>query len=75
MIPPKQQKKPFIHKKKSFMEIKNEWEKNQTLDVKNRFKAISRICFDISVSYEKTETSVEQLEFYIKIIKKALRGG
>ncbi len=59
--------------KKSFNEIQRQWEKIQSLDIKNKLKAFRSIGNDIHVSYEKKETSVEQLEFYIKVIKQVIQ--
>lgn len=66
-------KKSPLHFQKSFSQIQNEWEKIQSLDIRNKHKAMRSLAHDISVSYKKDETSVEQLEFYIKALKQIIR--
>lgn len=62
-----------MQQKKSFIQIQTEWEKIQTLDIKSKLKAMRAIAHDIAVSYDKKETDIEQLTFYMQIIKQVAR--
>lgn len=61
-------------KKKDFSQIQNDWEKIQTLNIRDKWKALRTITHDISVSYKKEAVTVEQLEFYIKIMKQSVKA-
>lgn len=54
---------------KSYLEIKQEWEKIQLLDIKNRFKSMRQISHDICEIYKKNDIELEQLVFYIEVLR------
>lgn len=55
---------------KSYIEIKQQWQRIQSLDVKNRFKLMRAIAHDICEIFKKNDSELEQLEFYIAALKK-----
>jgi hypothetical protein len=59
--------------KKTFSQIKHEWERIQCLDPKSRFKSMRLIGNMIYDSYEKEEVSLDELEFYMAILKQVAR--
>lgn len=59
-----------IKETKSYSEIRQEWETIQSLDIKNRFKAMRTISHDICEIFKKNDIELEQLEFYIEVLKK-----
>ncbi|GAB4224491.1 MAG: hypothetical protein Tsb005_21640 [Gammaproteobacteria bacterium] len=59
--------------KKSFNEIKQSYEKIQSLDTRAMRKAIKSIAFDISNSYDFTRHDLSQLDFYIMVLKQTIR--
>lgn len=62
-------KTKYIPPKKTFAQIQAQWNIIQTLDPKNKIKAIRQIGYDLLNSYDKSEMSIEQLSFYMKILK------
>lgn len=58
---------------KSPDQIRQEWEKVKQLDAKNRFKAMKPIANAICDAYQKSTTTIEQLEFYTEVLKQVIR--
>lgn len=60
---------------KSYAEIKQEWEKIQSLDIRNRFKAMRPLANNICEIYKnkKGDIELEQLDFFIKTLKQVNR--
>ncbi|MGC1181566.1 hypothetical protein [Legionella sp.] len=67
-------KTKYIPPKKTFDQIEAQWNAIQTLDTKNKFKAMREIGNDLLNSYNKKEIEIEQMEFYIKILKPIVRA-
>lgn len=66
-------KKRLGKQAKTYVQIREEWEKIQSLDAKNRFKAMRSIANDICEGYKKNIDEIEQLEFYIRVLKQIIR--
>lgn len=58
---------------KTYVQIRADWEKMQLLDAKNRFKAMRTTANDICEVYKKCIDNIEQLEFYIYVLKQIIR--
>jgi len=54
---------------KSFAEIRQEWEKIQGLDIKNRFKLMRSVAYEICEIFQKNDIELEHLLFYIDVLK------
>jgi hypothetical protein len=65
--------KKIPQQKKTFSQIKHEWERIQVLDPKSRFKSMRLIGNMIYDSYEKEEVGLDELEFYMAILKRVAR--
>lgn len=67
-------KKHHKQQKKSSAQIQNEWKKIQTLDIRSKHKAMRTLFHDIYTSYKKEAVNVEQLKFYIKVVKQIIQA-
>lgn len=54
---------------KSYAEIRQAWEKIKGLDIKDRFKMMRSISHDICEIYHKNDIELENLIFYIDVLK------
>jgi hypothetical protein len=62
-------KTKYIPSKKTFSQIQAQWNSISSLDAKNKIKAMREIGHDILNSYDKRDANIEQLMFYMKILK------
>lgn len=62
-----------MNQKNLFAEIKQSYEKIKTADIKTRFNAVKALSHLIKQNYKKENTSKEELELYIEILKLAVK--
>lgn len=62
-------KTKYIPPKKTFAQIQDKWNAIQTLDPKNKMKAMREIGYDVLNNYDQSEMNIEQLAFYMEILK------
>ena len=70
----KMSKTKYIPPKKTFAQIQAQWIAIQTLEPKNKFKSMRELGNDLLNSYDKKEVGIDQMEFYMKILKSITRS-
>ncbi len=64
--------KPPVQKK-TFEQIRDEWDKIQTLDAKQRYHSLSSFVHAVRSSYDKKSATPEQLTFYMQMLTSVKR--
>ncbi len=59
---------------KSFAQIQADWQLIQSLAPRDKLKALKQIGFDVMISYESGDITLEKLELYSQILQQAVRA-